>query len=336
MSSEVGVRRPRTIVLIVFLVVATVMAVFLGLSHPRVGKPQTSTSTGSGSSVVLPFRASAVAINPSGTLVAVVSILDGLRVLGVSGSSSNVLVKQAPPDIPITPSMAFSPNGNRLAVAGLQGGYVWVLNPLTGGDSQQLKGDGYPVLRVAFAPDGSRIVGLGSTGKLIIWDASGNRIDSPALNSPGGMSLTVGRDGLVAVGGSDGTVHIWDTRDGTLAKLLDTGAKQVYSLSFSPDSKLLATSGGLSARVDVWDASTGRLVKRVSSAGNFAGPLCFIGESGHLAITDEGGIARIVDPRSGSVLTERDGLYAPITDVSCGSRTVSIGSEREVQLLIEG
>jgi WD40 repeat protein len=70
--------------------------------------------------------------------------------------------------------------------------------------------------------------------------------------------------GLLAVGGFDGTVKLWDIRTSQPPgewKTLDTGREAVVAIAFSPNAKRLAiaTTDGASGKVYLWDAEKMKL-----------------------------------------------------------------------------
>jgi WD40 repeat protein len=66
---------------------------------------------------------------------------------------------------------------------------------------------------------------------------------------------------LLATGGQDGTIRLWDTARGELVRMLVGG--EVQTLSWSADGKILAAGGGFPGGVWLWQAETGRLLRRI-------------------------------------------------------------------------
>ena len=62
---------------------------------------------------------------------------------------------------------------------------------------------------------------------------------------------------LLATGGLDGTVRLWDTETGKLVRALIGHNSYVYGLDFSPDGTALTSSGSFDATVRLWDVRSG-------------------------------------------------------------------------------
>jgi len=75
------------------------------------------------------------------------------------------------------------------------------------------------------------------------------------------FSVAFSPDGkLLASGGADWTVFIWDVEKKEILKRIKEHEGSIYSVTFSPDGKLLA-SGSADHTIRIWEVETGKLLK---------------------------------------------------------------------------
>lgn len=104
---------------------------------------------------------------------------------------------------------------------------------------------------------------------------------------------------MLASGGGDKTIRVWDLNSGRLLRTLEGHTGAVVCMDFLPKTKLLATKSRASDNtIRLWHAETGACVAIFSE---FAGNVCFpsLAFHPHLPVlatvgSDDSGVANIV------------------------------------------
>ncbi|HLJ95397.1 MAG TPA: serine/threonine-protein kinase [Gemmataceae bacterium] len=182
-------------------------------------------------------------------------------------------------------SLAFSPDGKRLAGASV-GGEVHVWDTQTGQELLSLKDPYGPSAGVAFSPDGKR---LASAGK--VWDAqSGQEL----LSLKGGGPVAFSPDGKRLAGGL-GDLTVWDAQTGLELQTWKGGHPDiVMSLVFSPNGKRLV-SASRDGTVKVWDAQTGQEMLTLKGHSGYVSTVAFSPEGHRLASASYDGTVKFWD-----------------------------------------
>lgn len=124
---------------------------------------------------------------------------------------------------------------------------------------------------VAISPEGTTILSFDMEGGMKVWDRSERKLLSEAKGFPPSfMCLAIRPDKRVLLFGlwgdqpdKIGPIEMFDLASGNKMATITKHRKPVYSIAFSPDGKLVASTG-LDWAVNVWELATGKLLLRGS------------------------------------------------------------------------
>jgi WD40 repeat protein len=175
-------------------------------------------------------------------------------------------------------SVAFSPDGERLASAGGDR-TVKVRNSRTGEVLQTLNANADVVYSVAFHPGGNHLAAACADRKVKVWDLETAEV---VFTCPGYRGVYNGTAYIVAFSpdgrrlatGFEGVVNVWDWRNRQLLLQLPGHVKMGINISFSPYGRHLASTSW-SGDVVIWDAETGKRLHILSGHRQVASALAF-------------------------------------------------------------
>jgi len=161
-------------------------------------------------------------------------------------------------------TMAFSPSGQSLAVAGMDN-TIRILRIPDGVCVQTVHGYSLPVLSMSFSPDGQTLASRCMDRSLKLWRVTdgvclrtfNRRIDMDADLD----SLAFSSDGETLAAGTHtregySTIELWRVRDGVCMKKLTGDYTGISKMALTPDGTLLVTYGH-DDRNTVWRVSDG-------------------------------------------------------------------------------
>jgi WD40 repeat protein len=233
-------------------------------------------------------------------------------------------------------SVAFSPDGTKLATAGRWEPTANIWDSRTGQRLLQLKGHAGGVSSVKFSPDGSRLATVGNDTMIRIWDA---RTGETTLQLRGRKaeltSVSFSPDGTrIAAGTLFGEVTIWDVRNGALLMAVK-GSNDVSMthVEISPDGTRLV-AGGATDTGTVWDLRTGVRLVDLKGHTKSLTSVAFSPDGTRIATGSYDRTAKIWDARTGRPLLELKGHSSDVMSVAFspdGLRLATGSSDKTVK-----
>lgn len=158
---------------------------------------------------------------------------------------------------------------------------------------------------IAYSTDGELLAVGSEDGSILVCGADDGRAVRTLQGHEGRVYAVKFRADVIATGGSDGTVRLWDPVTGACRHSLDIHPDGVWPVSFDAAGTLLAT-GDREGLVTVWDVATGRPVHRLP--GHTAPVYTAVyGPDGTLLTGDATAQVRLWDLNTGHCVREIEG-----------------------------
>ncbi|MCB9893624.1 MAG: protein kinase [Planctomycetes bacterium] len=183
--------------------------------------------------------------------------------IGIWDVGSATLLRRISTETTINRRMAFSGDGNRLAVLEASGTLrLWDIT--TGNEiaSRALYPWGDTPLIVP-APNGEAFFTAGNDGKVWEWSfTDGSAVRSREMKDATYTALAVSPDGLQLAAGTEGSVLVWNLESEEPPRELPMLEDRVNALCFSPEGLVVGLAG---AEIQLWDVATATKVRAFES-----------------------------------------------------------------------
>ncbi len=212
---------------------------------------------------------------------------------------------------------AFAPDGQHVLVG--CGAAVRLFDVRTGREVRSFAGHKGFVFRVAFSPNGKKVLSGGSDKTVRLWDVeTGAQLWCRTGHTAQVNAVGFSPDGIrVVSAGADSTIRVWDVQTGKELMSIAAHRHGVADVSFSPDGKHLLSAGsdeivvfdGKEAlpvpetldSLALWEARTGKQLLRARDHLTFISAVAFLDNKYLLSGDHRGGVC-LWDARTGKLL----------------------------------
>ena len=200
--------------------------------------------------------------------------------------------------------MAYHPTEEELAVGDFSGVALWRQKETPSDWMQSLHSLSTSVLSaIAYCQNGTRIYTCTEMGEVKLWTTSVAQVQEPPKHRSDANCYAVNQPtSLLATGGYDGSIILWNITTGDYRKTLLGNPAPVDSLIFSDDGVLLASTDWEN-RTTVWDVASGSCLREL---GRHNINSLALGEDNAHLTTRTSKECFVWDIQSGELLERRD------------------------------
>lgn len=170
---------------------------------------------------------------------------------------------------------------------------------------------------------GSRLAALTAAGSVWLTDGTAESLRRLGGHAEGGLAIASQPNGpLLATGGQDGMIRLWDSKSGMQTAVIEAGAAWIERLAWRPDGSGVAAT--LGRRVGVWDAA-GLLVGRSDEHASTAADIAWQPDGARIAVAAYGGVTYLAADGTG-----------PIERVECKGSSLLLAWQPQARYLAVG
>ncbi|MEO1617784.1 MAG: serine/threonine-protein kinase [Planctomycetota bacterium] len=175
---------------------------------------------------------------------------------------------------------------------------------------------GSPVRKVAFSPDGDRIVAGDQDGVIHTWHIGTGETLATVIQTGAINGVDWSPDGkLIASVGTDKQVRIWDAETLEPRQTMSGHEGTIYNVTFAPTGNQMATVGW-GKTVRFWDTNTGLETMQVESETGDNWSIAFCGDGEHAVVASQDGVCRIWNLETKELVASLTGHESAVHNVS--------------------
>lgn len=189
------------------------------------------------------------------------------------------------------------------ALTGHEDGVLQLWDLARGERVSQFRRNQASIWSVVFMGEPDRFLASGHDWSVSIWDTRAAHAPVIAIEAHESavQSVAYSPIGLLASGGADRLVKLWDASSGELVRTYQGHRDFVGAVAFSPDGKYLA-SGSHDGQVRIWFTSTRRLYRTLTRSAGEVRSVAFAPAGDLLAAASDDGRVRVWDFRRGRLM----------------------------------
>jgi WD40 repeat protein len=255
----------------------------------------------------------AAEFSAEGALVYVRKMQNGVKVWG-GEKTQEIEVYMGHQGYIASHSLAFSPDGNRIASGGLDKVLkVWNLDMNRVLKTLQNNGE---IWGIKFLPNRIELLAK-DEHNIKLWDIkTGKLLYTFTGHRDLVWDVNISLDGKLAASASwDTTVKLWDIADGKELHTLNH-SRRVLCVAFSPDGKIVASGGGgVDPIIKLWDVATGEEIRTLTGHTGAVEGLSFSPNGTTLISASNDNTLKLWDVTTGQELRTFNGHTRSISDV---------------------